>query len=71
MTHCCPDLEKLIHPSEAGIGVIRVTNRKGSRFILECRKDRLLRLEFKYNSALSAGLSCDRPDLTLHTLLSD
>jgi hypothetical protein len=39
MTYCCPDLEKLTHPSGAGLGLLRVTNKRGSRFILEYRKD--------------------------------
>jgi hypothetical protein len=41
MTYCCPDLEKLMHPDPggAGLGLIRVTNKWGSMFILEYRKD--------------------------------
>jgi hypothetical protein len=39
MASCCPDLEKLIRPGGTGIGLLLVTNRRGSRFILEYRKD--------------------------------
>ena len=60
MTYCCPDLEKLIHPSEAGIGLIRVNKQKAVVSLSnagKAGKPRLLRLAFKYNSALSAGIS--------------
>ncbi len=39
MAYCCPELEKLSHPSGAGIGLFRITNKRGSRFILEYRGD--------------------------------
>ena len=39
MTYCCADLEKLTHHGEAGLGLLRVTNKRGTRFILEYRKD--------------------------------
>ena len=39
MTYCCPDLEKLAHPREPGLGLLIVINKRGPRFILEYRKD--------------------------------
>jgi hypothetical protein len=39
MTYCCPDLEKLVHPSGAGFGLLWIINKRGSRFFLEYRKD--------------------------------
>jgi hypothetical protein len=40
MTYCCPELERFMDPSQAGLGLVRVTKAKiGTRFILEYRKD--------------------------------
>jgi hypothetical protein len=39
MTYCCPDLEKLAHPTEAGLGLFIIIDKRGSRFIIEYRKD--------------------------------
>ena len=39
MTYCCPELEKFMHPSETGLGLIRSTRAKrGTRFIIEFRR---------------------------------
>jgi hypothetical protein len=38
-SYCCPDLEKLVHPGEAGLGLLIVINKRGPRFFLEYRKD--------------------------------
>ena len=35
---CCAELEKLIHP-QGGLGIMRVTNKTGDRFILLYQKD--------------------------------
>ncbi len=39
MTYCCPDLEKLIHHGETGLGLLVVVDKRGTRFFLEYRKD--------------------------------
>jgi hypothetical protein len=39
MSYCCPDLEKLAHPREAGLGLLILINKRGPSFILEYRKD--------------------------------
>ena len=39
MTYCCPDLEKLARLEEGGLGLVRVTNKSGTRFLLMYRKD--------------------------------
>jgi hypothetical protein len=38
---CCPGLEKLVDrkPGEAGLGLVILTGKRGSRFFLEYRKD--------------------------------
>ncbi len=39
MTYCCPDLEKLARLEEGGLGLVRVTNKRGTRFLLMYQKD--------------------------------
>ena len=39
MTYCCAELEKLTHYGETRLGLVRITNRRGTRFIIEYRKD--------------------------------
>jgi hypothetical protein len=38
MTYCCPELEKLAHPSEAGFRLVVVINKRGPRFLLMYQK---------------------------------
>jgi hypothetical protein len=38
MNYCCADLEKLIHP-KSGLGLMWVTNKRGTRFFLLYEKD--------------------------------
>jgi hypothetical protein len=40
--HCCSELEKLAHPSGAGLGLAILANKRGARFFLEYRKDWLV-----------------------------
>jgi len=39
MSYWCSDLEKLVHPKEAGLGLLIVVDKRGPHFILEYRKD--------------------------------
>jgi len=39
MTYCCPELEKLAHPTEAGLGLVTIINKRGPRFFLLYQKD--------------------------------
>lgn len=38
MNYCCAELEKLSHP-QSGLGLMRLTNKRGSRFFLLYQKD--------------------------------
>ena len=38
MNYCCAELEKLSHP-QSGLGLMRVTNKRGTRFFLLYQKD--------------------------------
>jgi hypothetical protein len=39
LNSCCPDMEKLVHPSEAGLGLAVLINKRGPRFFLMYQKD--------------------------------
>jgi hypothetical protein len=39
LNYCCPDLEKLVHPTEAGLGLAVLMNKGGPRFFLMYQKD--------------------------------
>jgi hypothetical protein len=38
MDYCCSELEKLLHP-QSGLGIMRVTNKRGTRFLFMYQKD--------------------------------
>jgi hypothetical protein len=38
-SYCCSDLEKLVHPGGAGLGLTILVNKRGPRFFLEYRND--------------------------------
>jgi hypothetical protein len=38
MDYCCSELEKLLHP-QGGLGIMRVTNKRGTRFLFMYQKD--------------------------------
>jgi hypothetical protein len=39
LNYCCPDLEKLVHPTEAGLGLAVLINKRAPRFFLMYQKD--------------------------------
>jgi len=39
MIYCCPDLEKLANPQAGGLGLVRITNKRGTRFLLLYQED--------------------------------
>jgi hypothetical protein len=39
LNYCCPDFKKLVHPAEAGLGLVVLTNKRGPRFFLMYQKD--------------------------------
>jgi hypothetical protein len=38
VNYCCAELEKLIH-SQSSLGIMRMTNKRGTRFLLLYQKD--------------------------------
>jgi hypothetical protein len=38
VNYCCAELEKFLQP-QSGIGIIRVTNKRGTRFLLMFQED--------------------------------
>jgi hypothetical protein len=39
LNYSCPDLEKLVHPAEAGLGLAVLMNKRSPRFFLMYQKD--------------------------------
>jgi hypothetical protein len=38
MNYCCSELENLLHP-QSGLGIMRVTNKRGTRFLFMYQED--------------------------------
>ena len=66
LKYCCPDLEKLAHPADSGLGLVIAVRRRVTLYHLEYRKDwHVPHAESAINIAFCPFCGCKLPSLHL------